>query len=444
MTELVVHPGTSPLRGVVAAPASATMLQLALTCAAVAERGAKSELEVKGCPPLPVVTTLRSLGVTIDQAERGLTVTGVGLDGLTPSPAEGPGEPSVLGALLGLLAPLSEVTRLLADAGPIALQAAGAARALRKRGAQIEGELDPGRPGWLGPPWVVGPAPAPMSEVQLELAPREPAAKAALLTSGLMALGDTFVHEPVVSDDRLERLLASMGVSIETLGPMLRLSPPASPLRPLTGPAPGDAGLSVAVLAAALASTESQVGLRGVGVSPGRSGWLEGLRDAGVTLGLEGGGERWGQPVADIHVAGRPLRPLSIAGERGHRAGVPLPLLAALAAFAPGESVVCDVPLSHPAQLPQTLRLLQAFGIPVRPVEQGLAVTGGRPRATTVEAAGEPTLAIAAAILALGAEGPCRITGAEVIGLSFPRFVGYLRGLGATVDVNPDPPAPSS
>lgn len=443
MTELVVHPAASPLRGVIAAPVGATTLQLALTCAAVAAPGERSTLETRGCPPLPVIATLRALGVDIVPSERELTVTGVGLDGLKAGTAPGPLEPMVLGAVLGLLAPRPEVTTLHAEMGRMALYASSAARALRQRGAQVEGELDPRRPGWLGPPWVVGPAPAPMSEVQLELAPHESAAKAATLTSGLLALGDTFIHEPVVSDDRLERMLSAMGVDIETLGPMLRLSPPGAPLEPLGGPGPGDAGLAVLMLAAA-ASTEGRIGLRGVGVSRSRSGWLEGLRDAGAPIGLEGGHDRWGDPVADVHLAGRPERALRVAGERGHRAGVPLPALAALAAYAPGESMLADMPLSDPAQLPQTLRLLQAFGIAVRPIERGLAVMGGHPRAATVDSGGDPALAMAAAVLALGAEAPSRITGAEVIGLSFPRFVGYLRGLGAKVDVNPDPPAPTS
>lgn len=444
MTELVVHPAATPLRGLVAAPAGATTLQLALTCAAVAGPGAKTCLDTKGCPPLPVVATLAGLGVDITPSERQLTIIGVGLDGLRAGTAEGPVDPVVLGALLGLLAPRPDVTTLRADSGQLAFHASSAARALRKRGAQVEGELDPRRPGWLGPPWVVGPAPAPMSEVQLELSPHEPAAKAAALTSGLMALGDTFIHEPVVSDDRLERMLATMGVTIETLGPMLRLSPPAAPLQPLIGPAPGDPGLAVALLAAAMACNETQIGLRGVAVSRSRSGWLEGLRDAGAPIGLQGGHDRWGDPVADVHLTGRPKRALRVAGERGHRAGVPLPILAALAAYAPGESTLCDVPLSGPAQLPQTLRMLQAFGISVRPIERGLAVGGGPPRATTWDSGGDPHLAMAAAVLALGAEAPSQITGAEVIGLSFPRFVGYLRGLGAKVDVNPDPPAPTS
>lgn len=440
MTALVVHPSRGPLRGLVASPVGATTLQLALLCGSVAEAGAATRLAAKGAPPLPSMGTLEALGVAIEHVGDMLLVTGMGLRGLAGGTAPCPTDPIVLGTILGLLASSDEVTRLQGGDERLGRHAAAAARILRLRGAQVEGVLDPNRPGVLAPPLVVGPAPAPMAELQLELSPQDgPAAKAAAITSGLAALGDTFIHEPVVSDDRLERMLSSMGVDLETMGPMLRVAPAGRPLRPLDGPAPGDEGLALAILTAAVA-TEGQVGLRAVGLNPSRRGWLEGLRDAGAQLGVENEGDRWGQSVADVHLAGPVPRPLRLAGERGRRAGAPLPILAALAAFTPGESELADLSLPHPGQLPATLRLLQAFELPVRPIERGLSVGDGRPRATEIHAGDDAAVAMAATLLALAAEQPSRILGAEVIGLSFPRFVGYLRGLGATIDVEAAPP----
>jgi 3-phosphoshikimate 1-carboxyvinyltransferase len=40
-----------------------------------------------------------------------------------------------------------------------------------------------------------------------------------------------------------------------------------------------------------------------------------------------------------------------------------------------------------------------------------------------------------AAVLALGASGPTRITDCDCIATSFPRFVGTLRALGARIEV---------
>ncbi|MEM1030436.1 MAG: hypothetical protein AAGN82_08805 [Myxococcota bacterium] len=458
MTTLVVTPTNAPLRGVVAAPPGPTMLQIGLLAAALGPPGATTRIEGRGVPALPLTAALRPLGVTVERdAAVGLTVFGVGLDGLLgpPRSASGapreplvvpcPPDPVVMGALLGAVAGRSTPLRLDGDPEAIALHAAGAARALRLRGAQLEGTLDPNRVGVLSPPLDVGPAPGPLSELQLDATRRPaPAAKAAALMSGLLALGDTFVHERTVSDDRLERVLAAVGVPLENVGPMLRLIPPAGPLSPLSGPPPGDPSFAAAMFAASAHHDAAHVGVRGVGLAPSRNGWFEALRDTGVRLHHHGGGERWGMAVGDLHLDGAPPGPLRVAGERGLRVGIPLPLLAALAARAPGESELTDVPLDHPRQLPATFRLLQTIGVPARPIERGLAVRGGAPPqgGVKVDAAGDPALAMGATVLAVGARAPCRIVGAEVIGLSFPRFVGYLRALGADIEVQASTPSP--
>ena len=51
--------------------------------------------------------------------------------------------------------------------------------------------------------------------------------------------------------------------------------------------------------------------------------------------------------------------------------------------------------------------------------------------------AGDGAVAMAAAVLALSADGPCRVAGADAIVATFPRFVGCLRALGARIEVRP-------
>jgi 3-phosphoshikimate 1-carboxyvinyltransferase len=84
--------------------------------------------------------------------------------------------------------------------------------------------------------------------------------------------------------------------------------------------------------------------------------------------------------------------------------------------------------------------VLRAFGIECEEKQDGLVVVGtgasGAPlRAADVESKGDHRIAMASAVLALVADGPCRVGDVDCIATSFPRFVGTLRALGAHVDV---------
>jgi 3-phosphoshikimate 1-carboxyvinyltransferase len=81
--------------------------------------------------------------------------------------------------------------------------------------------------------------------------------------------------------------------------------------------------------------------------------------------------------------------------------------------------------------------VLRAFGVECEALEDGMRVLGtvNTLRAATVESLGDHRIAMSAALLALCADGPSRIRDADCIATSFPRFVGTLRALGASIDV---------
>ena len=99
-----------------------------------------------------------------------------------------------------------------------------------------------------------------------------------------------------------------------------------------------------------------------------------------------------------------------------------------------------DLPpsLEHPERAPHTLELLERFGVEAAVTDAGLLVAGRGDaplRATEIDSHGDPAVAMAATVLALRAAGPCRILHADAIVESFPRFVGSLRALGASITV---------
>jgi 3-phosphoshikimate 1-carboxyvinyltransferase len=435
VTDLLVHPQREPLAGRLRAPPDAVAAEIGLLLGALATPGAETRLSGRGLPPLVMAAALRRLGLDVRESGEGVTVRAGALTAAT-EPLPCPRAAASLGLFFGILAAQPFPSVVDGEVGAMGPALHAAARALRSRGGDIEGRLDPASPGILATPVTI--APAPLSELSYEVPRGAVAGKAAALGSGLFAEGDTFVHEMLVSDDRCERQLAARGAHVTSAGSMLRLAPQTEPLDPVDGAVPGDPALAAVLIAAGLAVPNSLVGLRGVSVSPSRSGWLEALRDGGAAVALVPKEDAFGEATADLHLRGEPIRGLRFAAERAHRAGVPLPVLAAMAALASGDSELCDLPLAHASEIDDTLAMLRAFGIDADREASGLAIRGrgSRPRGCAL-VAGDGAVAMAAAVLALAADGPCRIARADAIVMTFPRFVGCLRALGARIEVRP-------
>jgi 3-phosphoshikimate 1-carboxyvinyltransferase len=268
-------------------------------------------------------------------------------------------------------------------------------------------------------------------------------AKGALLLSGLFASGPTTVHEQVIARDHTERLLDALGVPIETVGPVLRLHPPADPLalRCFTFDVPGDISSAAFVLVAAQVVRESAVSTRRTGLNPTRAAILEIIRQFGGRMGITPGGDSLGEPFGEISSRGSVLRGTPVGGELAQRALDEIPIVCALAARARGLTEISDVSVLHsddPDRIRALAQLLRAFGVQAAERPDGLAIEGrgDLPLAhATVSSGGDHRLAMTAAVLGLVADGPSVIEDADCIAVSFPRFVGTLRALGADLEI---------
>jgi 3-phosphoshikimate 1-carboxyvinyltransferase len=393
-------------------------------------------LRARGLPSLPMQAALTHLGLRVQREREEIAVEGHVSE---PRAAiDGAGSLTCLAALAGLLSAQPFASELVGHDDVVRGGMAPVARVLRQRGAHIEGRLDPDRPREIAPPIRI--EPARLSSTACELTPREWPAKIALLMSGLFADGETIISETMPGDDRAERLLAALGLPIEGAGPHLRLVGPVASIPPFDAAIPGDGELAANILLAGMAVPESDVGVRDVGLSPARRGFLDALGQAGARLMVEPKSERCGTPIADVRVLGAPAgRAIAISDELGLRAGASLAALAAMAAVVPvagSESEIADTTASNVAHV---LAMLESFGIAARASPRGIRVRAmERPlRAGVIRTEGDAAVAMAAVSLALGAEAPCVVDQAESIVASFPRFVGSLRALGANIDVEP-------
>jgi 3-phosphoshikimate 1-carboxyvinyltransferase len=445
MARLVVHPCKEPLRGSVPIPSDRSITHRAVIVAALTNGPCELRGFAYGNDVLNTLRALGALGVRYEDDGRGtVRVRGVGLAGFTAPSADidcGHSE-TALRLLTGVLAAQPFPSRLVGGPRLEQRDASSVIEPLCRRGARIRAREQgkalcaPLEIAGVEPGTRLGPAEYSLTSVNDHL-------KGALLLSGLFASGPTTVHEQVIARDHTERLLDALGVPIETMGTVLRLHPPADPLaiRGFGFDLPGDISAASFVLVAAQIVPESTVSTRRTGLNPTRAAILEIIRLFGGRMGMTPGGDNMGEPFGDVNSRGSVLRATPISGELALRALDEIPVSCALAARARGVTEITDVGVlraDSPDRIHALTELLRAFGLEVEEREDGLSIHGqpDKPlRAAQVTSGGDHRLAMTAAVLGLVADGETLVEDADCIAVSFPRFVGTLRALGADVEV---------
>jgi 3-phosphoshikimate 1-carboxyvinyltransferase len=108
-----------------------------------------------------------------------------------------------------------------------------------------------------------------------------------------------------------------------------------------------------------------------------------------------------------------------------------IPALAVLGAASSGGLVVRD---ASELRVKETDRIaaiesnLRRMGVAIETAPDGFRIPGGQSfHATEFDSGGDHRIAMAFAVAALAADGPCTIGGAESAGVSFPEFFSTLR-----------------
>lgn len=265
--------------------------------------------------------------------------------------------------------------------------------------------------------------------------------KSAVLLAGLNAPGETVVIEAQATRDHTERMLAGFGaaVAVEDTaeGRAIRLAGQPE-LQPLAIAVPRDPSSAAFPVAAALVAEGSEVVVPGIGLNPTRAGFYATLAEMGADMARENAREEGGEPVADLRVRASPLRGVEVPPERAASMIDEYPVLAALAAFAEGDTVMrgaAELRLKESDRIAAMAEGLRACGVEVSEHEDGLTVYGrgadGVPGGATVATRLDHRVAMAFLVLGLGARRPVTIDDAAPIATSFPSFLSIMRGLGA-------------
>ena len=428
--------GPAVLRGHVVAPADKSITHRALILAALGEGVSEVAPAGHGADNRSTAAVLRALGVSIDERPDGYVVQGAGGPEGFKIP-DGPLDCGNSGTTIRLMSGV-----LAANPGPYTLDGDGSLRRrpmarllpLGRMGARLR-PASPGADEPLRPPFIIEGGALNGADHDLKVASAQ--VKSALLLAGLFADGPTRVREPGRSRDHTERALRALGVRLEEAPDgTLTVWPRSGPWRaPRIGAAPDLS--SAAFWLGAATMTDSRDLCVQAGVNPTRAGVIDALRAFGVPITITPIGDVSGEPVADLVVAGPPVRAARLEGTMTLRSIDEIPLLAAVAALAPGRTVIRDAAelrVKETDRIDATVGLLTAFGVPAEATEDGLVVEGGHAlRPAEVDGSVDHRIAMTAAVLGLAAPGWTTVHGAEIINVSYPGFADVLARLGAQV-----------
>jgi 3-phosphoshikimate 1-carboxyvinyltransferase len=302
-------------------------------------------------------------------------------------------------------------------------------------GARIDGRRSGDK---IYPPITITGARLAGAEHQLLIASAQ--VKSALMLAGLWASGRTVIREPMRSRDHTERMLKRLGVVIEERDDgALVVTPLEHPWRAGELKVAPDLSSASFFIGAALVTESGKLEVE-TGANPTRTGFLDVLSRMGARLVRRSVGDVGGEPVERIRVEPSldVLSGTTIEGELTLRAIDEIPLIAGLAAFARGKTIIKnaeELRVKESDRLKATSAVLSAFGARSTETVDGLIIEGDpeRLRAAVAKGEGDHRIAMTAAVMGLGVRGRTRVHGAEHIEVSFPHFADELERLGASV-----------
>lgn len=264
--------------------------------------------------------------------------------------------------------------------------------------------------------------------------------KSAILLAGVNAAGVVTVAEPVPSRDHTERMLRAFGAEIGVLpletGWRITLTG-GQPLTATPVSVPGDPSSAAFPLAAALIVPGSAVTVEGVMLNPLRTGLFETWREMGADLTVSNRRMAGGEEVGDVTARHSKLHGVVVPPDRAASMIDEYPILAAVAAFADGATVmrgIGEMRVKESDRIALMAAGLQSCGVAVEEEAEGFTVTGGPVRGgATVTTHGDHRIAMSHLVLGLAAAEPVTVDEPGMIATSFPGFVELMRGLGADI-----------
>lgn len=256
--------------------------------------------------------------------------------------------------------------------------------------------------------------------------------KSAILLAGLYAEGETSVSEPYLSRNHSELMLKSFGAHIRSEGTTASITAPDE----LYGQqifVPGDISSAAYFIAAGLITPNSEITIKNVGINPTRDGILKVCRAMGAHIKTEHMRISGGEATADITVKTSALKGCTIEGAIIPTLIDELPVIAVLACYAEGTTVIKDaqeLKVKESNRIDVMVNNLKRMGADIEATDDGMIIHGGRPlHGAVIDSMLDHRIAMSFAVAALNCEGHTDIQGGECVNISYPQFYKDLAGL---------------
>lgn len=256
--------------------------------------------------------------------------------------------------------------------------------------------------------------------------------KSCVLLAGMYSDGVTSVTEPVLSRNHTEIMLNYFGAQVTSEGTIASIVPePSLHAREIT--VPGDISSAAYFIAAGLLVPGSEILLKNVGINPTRDGLLRVCKDMGADITMLNVNMD-GEPTADLLVRTSSLHGTTVGGEIIPTLIDEIPMIAVMAAFAEGTTIIKDAKELKVKESDRILVMaenLSRMGADITPTDDGMIIHGGKPlHGAVIDSYLDHRVAMSFAIAGLLCDGPLSIKGGDCVKISYPEFYEDLYRLG--------------
>ncbi len=410
-------------RGTVTVPGDKSISHRAVMFGAIADGVSKITGFLNGADCMSTIDCFRKMGVKIDVNDSSVTVHGAGMRGLSaPSGTLYTGNSGTTTRLLcGLLAAQSFDCSVNGDASIAKRPMRRVCNPLRLMGAKIDGDYCP---------LTIHGTQLHGIEYHMEVASAQ--VKTALILAAMYADGETIIYETEKSRDHTELMLKAMGADIDVDALKITVRP-TSRITAQNVTVPGDISSAAFFMALGAVMKDSEITIKNVGVNPTRTGIIDVMRSMGADITLSNERVVTGEKAADITVRTSQLHGVTIGGDIIPRLIDEIPIIAVMAAFADGTTVIRD---ARELKVKETNRIravtdeFTKCGIDITETDDGMIIRGGSCiHSADFKTYGDHRMAMSLCVLAQAADGVFTLDDAECVNVSYPGFFGDLRSL---------------
>ncbi len=264
--------------------------------------------------------------------------------------------------------------------------------------------------------------------------------KSCILLAGLNAQGETQVREPRITRDHSERMLRGFGAEVTSqrdgAANVVSIQGGQSLFAQETI-VPGDPSSAAFLAAAAMISPRGGVVVEGMMSNETRDGFYRAAALMGAHVGAEDVGTAAGERLIDMSFESAELKGTEIPVDLVPSMIDEFPILAVLAAFATGTTVVKgaeELRVKESDRIKAVVEMLRVNGVEVEETKDGFIVhgcAGAVPGGGLVETHHDHRIAMSALIMGTASQNPVSIDDAAMIATSYPEFMAHMKSLGA-------------